>query len=110
MTVLKFYAYAYADGDPISGYDPLGLYDVYAAVWASEYFSGSVGHVFLGDPNGQTLTSQFPDPHGMEGANTTLSWNDTLDKGGRITGCCVPNSPSGQRRVHCRASCSIRES
>lgn len=29
--------------------------------------------------NGTAITSQFPSPHGMEGANTTKTWIDTVE-------------------------------
>ncbi|HET7831986.1 MAG TPA: hypothetical protein VFK88_03375 [Gallionella sp.] len=38
----------------------------------------SAGHVFVGEMNGSTITSQFPKPRGIEGANTTKTWLDTV--------------------------------
>lgn len=70
--------YAYVGGNPVSRIDPLGLRDVIVAVWTSQILSGSVGHVFVGEMNGTTITSQFPTPHGIEGANTTKTWLDTV--------------------------------
>ncbi|MEB0134768.1 RHS repeat-associated core domain-containing protein [Actimicrobium sp. CCC2.4] len=79
-----FNTYSYVGGNPLSFVDPLGLRDVIVAVWTSQIPSGSVGHVFVGEMNGTTITSQFPTPHGIEGANTTKSWLDTVAAEGRL--------------------------
>lgn len=77
------YFYSYVRGNPVSSVDPLGLRDVIVAVWTSQILSGSVGHVFVGEMNGAPITSQFPNPHGIEGANTTKTWLDTVAAEGR---------------------------
>jgi RHS repeat-associated protein len=79
-----FNTYSYVGGNPLSFVDPLGLRDVIVAVWTSQIPSGSVGHVFVGEMNGTTITSQFPTPHGIEGVNTTKSWLDTVAAEGRL--------------------------
>lgn len=75
--------YAYVKGNPLSQLDPMGLRDVIVAVWTSRILAGSPGHVWTGELNGTTLTSQFPTPHATEGANTTLTWLDTVRAEGR---------------------------
>jgi len=75
--------YSYVGGNPISRADPMGLRDVIVAVWTSRFAQGSGGHVWTGELNGTTLTSQFPTPHGIEGANTMLTWLDTVRAEGR---------------------------
>jgi RHS repeat-associated protein len=75
--------YAYVHGNPVSRTDTYGLRDVIVAIWTSRLVDGSVGHVFMGEMNGTTLTSQFPTPHGIEGINTTKSWADTVAAEGR---------------------------
>lgn len=75
--------YAYVGSNPLTSVDPLGLYDVIVAVWRAEYLNGSVGHVATFSSDGSVLTSQFPDPHGYTGANTTLDWQATISRENR---------------------------
>jgi len=75
--------YAYVGGNPVSRVDLTGLRDVIVAIWTSRISQGSPGHVFVGEMNGSTITSQFPTPHGLKGANTTLTWMDTVAAEGR---------------------------
>jgi len=75
--------FAYVHGNPLSRFDPFGLRDVIVAIWTSQVLQGQVGHVFLGEMDGTAITSQFPDPHGIEGINTTKTWIDTLASEGR---------------------------
>lgn len=82
--------FGYVNGNPLNSFDPTGLREVIVAIWTSRFSGyiapsgqGSVGHVFLGEMNGTTLTSQFPTPHGMSGVNTTLTWLDTVRAEGR---------------------------
>jgi RHS repeat-associated protein len=75
--------YAYVSGNPISKIDPAGLRDVIVAIWTARISQGSPGHVFMGEMNGTTITSQFPAPHGIKGVNTTLTWLDTVKAEGR---------------------------
>jgi len=82
-------SYAYVRNNPNSRVDLLGLRDIVAVVWGSRYSgylygNGSVGHVFLGEVNGDVILSQSPDPRGSSfGTNTTLDWTDTLNAEGR---------------------------
>ena len=51
-------SYAYVRNNPNSRVDLLGLRDIVAVVWGSRYSgylygNGSVGHVFLGEVNGE---------------------------------------------------------
>lgn len=62
--------------NPLSYIDPLGLRDVVVAIW--DMHGTSPGHVYLGEMNGDVILSQFPTPHGIVGANTTLDWQQTL--------------------------------
>jgi RHS repeat-associated protein len=71
--------YGYVKGNPLSRTDPLGLRDVIVAIWTSQLALGSVGHVFVGEMNGSTITSQFPNPRNYLGVNQTLSWIDTVN-------------------------------
>ncbi|MFZ5723956.1 MAG: RHS repeat-associated core domain-containing protein [Pseudomonadota bacterium] len=75
--------YAYVGNDPLNRIDPAGLRDVIVAIWAARPAELSPGHVFVGEMNGTTITSQFPTPHGAAGANTTLTWIDTVKAEGR---------------------------
>jgi RHS repeat-associated protein len=81
--------FAYARNNPVNRQDVFGLRDIVAAVWGSNYLgylhgNGSVGHVYLGELNGDVILSQFPDPRGhLIGSNTTLDWTDTLAAEGR---------------------------
>jgi RHS repeat-associated protein len=75
--------FLYASGNPISRIDDLGLRDVVVAIWNPRPFRGQVGHVFVGEMNGQVILSQFPTPHGSNGVNTTLNWQQTLKEEGR---------------------------
>lgn len=74
--------YRYVDS-PLQAIDPLGLRDIIAAVWERELSSTSVGHVYLGELDGSTISSNFPNPHGMNGANTTKTWAETMQAEGR---------------------------
>ena len=75
--------YIYGSGRSLVNIDPAGLRDVIVAVWQSEWYPFSVGHVFVGEMNGTMILSQFPTPHGLSGVNTPLSWVETLSKEGR---------------------------
>ncbi|MES1190124.1 MAG: RHS repeat-associated core domain-containing protein [Steroidobacter sp.] len=79
-----FSTFAYVNGNPIEHSDPFGLRDVVVAVWLRDTFDGSVGHVYVGEMNGDVILSQFPTPHGMSGKNTTKDWNDTQNYEGRM--------------------------
>ncbi|PYQ27607.1 MAG: hypothetical protein DMF56_19705 [Acidobacteria bacterium] len=76
--------YAYARNSPLARLDPDGRRDVYVAFWTAEfpYFvgRGSVGHAAMFEVSGKTIVSQFPDPHGAHGKNTTLTYGETLIK------------------------------
>lgn len=69
--------------NPVQNIDPLGLKDVIAVVWDSQPYPFSVGHVYLGDPEGNVITSSFPSPHGLHGLNETKDWANTLATEGR---------------------------
>nr|WP_249415608.1 RHS repeat-associated core domain-containing protein [Citrobacter freundii] len=69
--------------NPIVNIDLLGLKDVVAVVWDSQSYPFSVGHVYLGDPAGNVITSSFPSPHGLHGLNETKDWASTLAAEGR---------------------------
>jgi RHS repeat-associated protein len=75
--------YGYVKNSPMLDVDPLGLRDVVVVIWDRKLKCGSVGHVFVGEMNGSVILSQFPDPHGMHGVNTTKNWTDTLAAEGR---------------------------
>ncbi len=78
--------YAYVGENPLRWVDPYGLRDVIVAVWTSnvlQNFTGEVGHVFVGEMNGTTITSQFLTPSGYKGENTTKTWIDTVAYEGR---------------------------
>jgi RHS repeat-associated protein len=74
--------YGYATNSPACSIDPLGLRDVFVTIWngVSPYVfgHGSVGHVAITEINGTTLLSQFPEPHGMTGVNTFVSYSETV--------------------------------
>jgi hypothetical protein len=57
---------------------------VIAVVWNAKLSEGSVGHVFLGNANGDVLTSQFPRIHALNGTNVTKDWSYTLAAEGRL--------------------------
>jgi len=76
--------FAYVGGNPVNLVDPLGLRDIIAVVWGREFSTSSVGHVYLGETNGQVISSNFPNPHGTFGINTTKNWNETLIAEGRV--------------------------
>ena len=82
--------YRYGGSNPINSFDPLGLRDVYVAIWNGHqpylWGQGSVGHVAITEMNGATLLSQFPDPHGMNGANIFVPYSDVVKnrEGGRL--------------------------
>jgi hypothetical protein len=77
-------SYSFVHDNPSGRVDFWGLRDIVAVVWGSKYGSGSVGHVFLGELNGDVILSQFPNPRGSTfGLNTTLDWSSTLDAEGR---------------------------
>jgi hypothetical protein len=67
--------------------DPDGLRDIYVAIWNAQapyiFGHGSVGHAGAFETNGRVILSQFPDPHGMRGSNTRLSYSETVLKEGR---------------------------
>jgi RHS repeat-associated protein len=73
--------YGYVANNPINAIDPLGLRDIYVRIWNAKYpftgDSGSVGHVMVTEINGKMIVSQFPDPHGRHGTNTTLDLPQT---------------------------------
>lgn len=78
----------YVKGEPINHNDPLGMFDIIAAAWHSNYpmvLLGQVivGHVVLANPQGAILTSQFPTPHGKHGVNTFKDWSHTRADEGR---------------------------
>lgn len=75
--------YVYAENNPLRYIDPLGLRDVIVAIWTSRLLRREVGHVFIGEMNGAPITSQFPDPRGISGTNTTKTWLDTVAAEGR---------------------------
>jgi hypothetical protein len=58
--------------------------DAIATIWYPRPGERQIGHVGLWTPNGETLESQFPTPHGMKGKNTTLDWTQTLTAEGRL--------------------------
>lgn len=70
-------------GDPVGLIDPLGLRDVIVAIWLDRPLLGEVGHVFVGEMNGNVLLSQFPLPHATTGENMTYNWSATLNAEGR---------------------------
>jgi hypothetical protein len=51
---------------------------VIAAVWNAKPTDLFVGHVYLADVSGNTLTSQFPANGSYQGINITKNWNQTL--------------------------------
>jgi hypothetical protein len=72
--------------NPLKFIDPLGLDSgttITAAVWRSNLSHGSVGHVYLSDANGNTLTRQFSDNSSHKGINITKDWNQTIQYEGR---------------------------
>jgi RHS repeat-associated protein len=82
--------YAYVSGNPVSFIDPLGLRDVFVAVWHAQ--GTSPGHVYVGEMNGRMLLSQFPNPHGVFGVNMSYDWSATLRAEGRM--------PESMYKVH----------
>ena len=81
--------YAYVGNNSTNAIDPLGLRDIYIAIWNAQlpygaFGYGSVGHLAALELNGTVLSSQFPNPHGPSGSNTTLSYARTVDVEGRF--------------------------
>jgi len=83
--------YTCVGSSPISCSDPLGLRDVIVAIWYGTS-PWHLGHVFVGEMNGDVILSQFPDPHGMVGPSKTFSWSRTLEEEGK--------DPDGVYQVH----------
>ncbi|UYK82724.1 RHS repeat protein [Xanthomonas sacchari] len=76
-------SYAYAASSPMAAIDSLGLRDVVVVVWRGQIYPFSVGHVFVGETNGDVILSQFPLPHATHGENMTYDWFATLKAEGR---------------------------
>jgi hypothetical protein len=75
--------YGYVRQNPIGRMDPLGLYDVIVAIWASNPLGGNpVGHVVLADTNGHVITSEFPAKTNLIGTLTPLDWGLTIQREG----------------------------
>ncbi|WP_249255901.1 RHS repeat-associated core domain-containing protein, partial [Xanthomonas graminis] len=78
-----FTSYAYAASNPLAAIDSLGLRDVVVVIWRGQVYPFSVGHVFVGETNGDVILSQFPLPHATHGTNMTYDWYATLKAEGR---------------------------
>jgi hypothetical protein len=79
--------YNYVEDNPLNRVDPLGLRDVFIAIWTRRfpYFgSGSVGHVAALEMDGGTILSQFPDARARNGVNTPLDFRQTVIREGRL--------------------------
>jgi hypothetical protein len=72
--------YSYVEGNPVWLVEPAGLRDIIIAIWSAKIKGKetSVGHVWMGELNGATITSQFPEVHGALGFNQTLTWLNTV--------------------------------
>ena len=100
--------YGYVGNNATNAIDPLGLRDIYVAIWNARlpwglYGYGNVGHVAALELDGRVISSQFPTPHGLRGLNTPLSYLDTIDTEGHLPDSVyrifVPNDAAFNRSI-----------
>ena len=75
--------YTYVQDRPTNLLDPLGLRNIYVAVWNRSLSEGSVGHIMALEMDGRVILSQFPPTQTHKASNTLLDWQQTLAREGR---------------------------